>query len=142
MIYMSVSRPPVLIDTNIWIYMLDENDEVKQNLARRLINKNDVVVTTQILNEICINLIKKYGYTELMIKNFIGEMYQKHKVIELSQSIFTKASEFREKYYLGYWDSIIMASAFEAEAAMVYSDKIRDGLVIDGRLGVINPFKF
>lgn len=139
---MSVSRPPVFIDTNIWLFMIDDADEVKQNLSKRLINKNDVVITTQILNELTVNLIKKYGYTEMMIRDFIAKIYEKHKVIEMDGKIYNTASLFREKYYLGYWDSIIIAAAFEAQASMVYSDKIKDGLVIEGRLGVINPYKF
>ncbi len=139
---MSDNRAPVFVDTNIWLYMMDESDEVKQNLSKRLINKNSVVITTQILNEISVNLIKKYGYTEMMIRGFVEKVYEKHKVIDMNAKIFNTASLFREKYYLGYWDSVVIASAYETGAAMVYSDKIKDGLVIEGRLGVINPYKF
>lgn len=139
---MNDNRAPVFVDTNIWLYMLDESDEVKQNLSKRLINKNAVVITTQILNEISVNLIKKYGYTELMIRGFVQKIYEKYKVVEVDAKTFNTASLFREKYSFGYWDSIVMAAAYEAGAAMVYSDKIKDGLVIEGRLGVINPYKF
>ena len=50
------------------------------------------------------------------------------------------ASELREAYSLSYWDSLIVASALEAGATVLYSEDMHHDLWINARLRVINPF--
>ncbi len=50
------------------------------------------------------------------------------------------ASWLRGKYSLSYWDSLICAAALEAGCAKLLSEDMQDGLVIDGRLEIVNPF--
>ena len=51
------------------------------------------------------------------------------------------ASELREAYSLSYWDSLIVATALEAGAAILYSEDMQDGLWINAQLQIINPFR-
>ena len=51
------------------------------------------------------------------------------------------ASELREAYCLSYWDSLIVTTALESGAAILYSEDLQDGLWINARLQIINPFR-
>ena len=44
------------LDSNIWIYALADNqDERKQEVVAQLIRTTSAVVSTQVINEVCIN---------------------------------------------------------------------------------------
>lgn len=49
------------------------------------------------------------------------------------------ASELRESYSLSYW-GLIVASALEAGATVLYSEDMHHDLWINARLRIINPF--
>jgi len=48
------------VDTNIWLYaFIQYQDTAKNEIAKDIIKECDIVISTQIINEICVNLIKK-----------------------------------------------------------------------------------
>jgi len=59
------------IDSNIWLYaLLQYQDTQKANIAKLTIQKsNKIIVSTQVINEVCVNFIKKYLYQKLKYKN-------------------------------------------------------------------------
>jgi predicted nucleic acid-binding protein len=52
-----------------------------------------------------------------------------------------KASALRAQHAFSFWDSTIVASALYADASVLYSEDMQDGLVVDNRVCIINPFK-
>jgi len=46
----------------------------------------------------------------------------------------------RDKYKLSFWDSIIVASALQGGAVRLYSEDMQNGLVVENKLTIINPF--
>ncbi len=63
----------IFIDTNIWLYSFMEQNYKKAEISRKLIEANftKMILSTQVLNEICFNLIKKANYSEQDIKILI-----------------------------------------------------------------------
>ena len=57
------------IDTNIWLYSFIQSD--KTDVAKNIIESCDIVISTQIINEMCVNLIKKAGISEKSIQTLI-----------------------------------------------------------------------
>jgi predicted nucleic acid-binding protein len=45
------------------------------------------------------------------------------------------------KYSLSFWDSLIVASALAANAEILYSEDMQNGLLIENKLRIINPFE-
>lgn len=44
------------IDTNIWLYsFIQTQNKEKNEIARTIIKECEIVITTQIINEICVN---------------------------------------------------------------------------------------
>lgn len=56
------------------------------------------------------------------------------KTIERALSIFVT-------YRYSYWDSLIIASALEANCSILYTEDLQDGQIVEGKLKIINPFK-
>jgi predicted nucleic acid-binding protein len=130
------------VDTNIWLYAFIESDDVtRHEIAKSTIRQADVVVSVQIINEICVNLLKKAGTPEATLRQLVIAFYDKYAVVDFDPTILLTASELREKYSLSFWDSLIVASALFSRCELLYSEDMQDGLVIDNRLTIVNPFK-
>jgi len=130
------------IDTNIWLYAFIEGDDPgKSARTKSLIEtRSAVIVSTQVINEVCVNLIKKAQFSEPQVQQLIESFYAKYMVVELSKPLLLKASALREQYAFSFWDSIIVSSALHADASVLYSEDMQDGLVIENRVRIINPF--
>jgi predicted nucleic acid-binding protein len=59
----------------------------------------------------------------------------------MSKALLLRASILRERFAFSFWDSTIVASALHAEASVLYSEDMQDGLVVENRVRIINPFK-
>jgi predicted nucleic acid-binding protein len=129
------------IDSNIWLYAFTDDDSRKTDLAQATINTCKPVVSAQVINEVCVNLIKKAEYPEVRIGELIETFYEKYSVVELYKGVLLAASELRREYSFSYWDSVIAASALAANVKTIYSEDMQDGLVIRENLKIVNPLK-
>lgn len=131
------------VDSNIWLYaLIVGNDTIKTIRAVTLIQTTtNIIVSTQVLNEVAVNLIKKAAFTEQEVRKLITSFYQQYMVVNLSHDILLRASQLREQHQISYWDSLIVASARAGGASIVYSEDMHDGMIIDNVLTIINPFK-
>jgi predicted nucleic acid-binding protein len=65
------------IDTNIWLYgFIESGQEDKSRRARDLIQHSLPVVSVQIINEVCVNLMKKAGFSELQVSQLIASFLE------------------------------------------------------------------
>lgn len=129
------------LDSNIWIYGLAKNqDEHKQKLAAQLIQTTSVVVSTQVINEVCINLIRKSDFTEEQVRDLITAFYKGSRVISFDMEILTQASSLRERYALSFWDILIVSSALYEGLSTLYSEDMQNGLIVNEQLEIVNPF--
>jgi predicted nucleic acid-binding protein len=54
-------------------------------------------------------------------------------------ALYAKAIDLQGRYKYGFYDSLIIAAALEANCNVLYSEDLQDGQVIDG-LVIKNPF--
>lgn len=52
-----------------------------------------------------------------------------------------QALELAERYKLSIFDGLIVASALKAGCTRLYSEDMNDGLEIEGRMRISNPFR-
>lgn len=133
------------VDTNIWLYAFIEADDetgntTKSAIARALIQKSEPVVSTQVINEVCVNLLRRANFSEEQISRLIESFYEKYQVIELTKSVLLLASQLRQRYSLSFWDSTIVAAALSAGVSVLYSEDMQHGLTIEQQLQIHNPF--
>jgi len=130
------------IDTNIWLYsFIQAQDKKKTETAKNIIKGCDIFISTQIINEMCINLIKKVNFSEDKIHNLIESLYKKYTVVELSQDILLKSSDIRNNHQFSFWDSIVVASALDCDADYLLSEDMQDNFTFKSGLKILNPFK-
>lgn len=101
-----------MIDSNIWLYAFVEHGEPqRQAVARQLLLQPEVAVSTQIVNEVCLNLLKKADFTEEQIGRLIRSFYQRYSVTLVDEATMLAAAELRGRYSFSYWDSLVVAAA-------------------------------
>ncbi len=129
------------VDTNIWLYAFIESAQSdKSRRARELLGNCQSFISIQVINEVCVNLIKKAGFTEQQIRQLIDAFYEKYVVAELDHDTLTAASDLRHRYKFSFWDSMVIASALQMGVSLLYSEDLQHQQVIENRLQILNPF--
>jgi predicted nucleic acid-binding protein len=133
------------IDSNVWIYALteqpDKASQVKTTQAQALIAAQDsIYVSTQVVNEVCLNLVRKAGFSESEVRAIADDFFRQYSVVSISHDIMRNASLLREKYQFSFWDSLIFASAMASGVSTLYSEDMHNGLHIQG-VKIVNPFQ-
>ncbi len=128
------------VDTNIWLYSFINSDEIKNKTSKNLIENTEIIVSSQVINELCFNLMRKAKFNETQIQNIISDFYRDFYVVQFNERITLKASELRCRYSFSFWDSLIVASALYATADIIYSEDMQNGLIIENKIKIINPF--
>jgi len=130
------------VDSNIWLYALGSTGDLKkQAAAASVINFPDLVISTQVINEVCFNLIRKSGFDALQVQEVIESMYERALVVQPDKDSILLAVGLRESASLSYWDSQLVACAVLVGCAEFLSEDMHDGQLIEGSLRVRNPFK-
>ncbi len=132
---------PCFIDSNIWLYaFVEQGEPQKQAVAGQLLTQPAVVVSTQIVNEVCVNLLKKAGFTEEQIGRLIRSFYRRYSVTAIDGATMLAATELRGRYSFSFWDSLVVAAALQTGCELLYTEDMQHGLLIDDRLRIVNPF--
>jgi predicted nucleic acid-binding protein len=133
----------VFVDTNILLYAHDPSTGVKHHRARSLIerlwNSGGAILSTQVLQELCINLRRKTAHplsieqTRALLHDYLSW----NIVINTAESIL-EALVIEQRFNISFWDALIIQAAGSAGASIVYSEDLSDGQKY-GPLRVINP---
>jgi predicted nucleic acid-binding protein len=111
----------------------------RHGLPQKTVSGKQVVVSFQVINEVCFYL-KKNGFPEPKLKKVISAFSNRCKVTDFSQSILETASDLRKRHSFSDWDSLITASASSAGCTTLYSEDMQDTRIIDA-MHIKNPLK-
>lgn len=133
------------LDSNVWLYALskevdDPTAEEKRKIAIELTQRSGIVISFQVINEVCVNAIKKLKFTQSEVLELIQDLYSGCIVVESSQRLSIQATQLRTQYQFSFWDSLIVASAIRAEVTVLYSEDMQSGLIVNNELEIIDPF--
>ncbi|MFZ2405106.1 MAG: PIN domain-containing protein [Methylobacter sp.] len=132
----------VFVDSNIWLYSFIEahNDYRHQQAATFLLSLSHPVINSQVIREVCCNLIKKIRIPEEQLRVLISRWYPDCEVMPSNASQHLLASRLRVSYSLSYWDSLIVAAALDAGCTTLFSEDMQHGQTIEDCMTIINPF--
>lgn len=134
-------QTPCFIDTNIWLYALIETPkDDRHTRAKQVIQEHEIILSAQIINEVCVNLLRKTQFSEQDIRGLVTSFYNNYIVIDFDRDILIKASQLRELYSLSFWDSLIVAAALRSHAEILYSEDMHHNLQVEEKLLIQNPF--
>jgi predicted nucleic acid-binding protein len=75
--------------------------------------------------------MRKHKSPEVDIRFVIEKISGICIIQDFSIDILLSASNLREKYFLSFWDSILVASALAAKCSMLISEDMQDGQKIN-----------
>jgi predicted nucleic acid-binding protein len=129
------------VDSNVWHYALVRGaDPLKRKAAATIVSHRPCVLSTQVINEVCVNLMRKAAFDDRRIERLIRAFYRRCAVVPVNETTMLAACRLRGSYSLSFWDSLIVAAALAAGCARLYSEDLCDGQLIEGSLKIVNPF--
>ena len=131
-------------DSNVWLYALMQAsgpaNSDKQRRAQALLDRTArPVINSQIVREVCSNMLKKSAIQEKGLQRLVIDLYATCEVHPSVKAQHLLASRLRETASFSFWDSLIVAAALDAGCSTLYSEDMQHGQVVDGRLTIVNP---
>lgn len=133
------------LDTNIFVYSFDAKSPAKQKRAQALIEQALMdglgTISFQVLQEFCNVALKKFE-KPLSIrecKAYIAEVLEPLCNAFPGTDLYRLALDIREEAGLGFYDSLIVASAVQGGCKLIYSEDFQNGRKIAGTV-IQNPF--
>jgi predicted nucleic acid-binding protein len=131
------------VDTNILMYAHDLVSGIKNERARALIEKlwsvGGGVLSTQVLQELCVNLRRKVVKPLTMeeTRSLILD-YSDWEIVVNTHSSIMEALVIETRFQISFWDALIVHAAERSGAAILYSEDFSDGETY-GSVRVVNP---
>ena len=133
------------VDTNILIYAHDNTVGEKHGRAKALIEElwrdRTGVVSTQVLQELAVNLRRKAGrpLDSRTTREIVADYLTWQVIVNGAESILG-ALDFEERYQVSFWDALVLYAANMSGAEVVYSEDLADGQTY-GTARVDNPLR-
>ncbi|MBL9060863.1 MAG: PIN domain-containing protein [Mangrovicoccus sp.] len=124
-------------DTNVVLYLLDDGpkaDRAEAILAER------PRISVQVLNEAMVNCRRKAGLDWDETGAFLAGVRALCPVEDVSLQTHDVGRALAERYGFSVYDAMIVAAALLAGCTRLWSEDMQDGLLVEGRLRIANPF--
>ncbi|WP_273846805.1 PIN domain-containing protein [Rubrobacter calidifluminis] len=134
------------VDSNIFVYLFDETDRFKRNVAERIVERglqeHNASISYQVVQEVLNVLTSKLAepISTEGARRFMLEVLAPLWRISPRPALYHRALDIQARYRYGFYDSLIVAAALEAGCDRLYSEDLQDGQRIEG-LVIENPFR-
>lgn len=126
------------LDSSIILYAVS-GDPAKADRAEAILLSGGII-SVQVLNEVTDVAIRKYSLAWEKIDGILGLIRAVCQVEPLTADTYVIGRRIAEKYRLRVHDAMIIAAALNAKCDIVYTEDMHDGLVVDDRLHILDPF--
>ena len=133
-----IAMAKVFLDSNVALYLLS-SDAAKADRAEGLLAEGGVI-SVQVLNEVANVTRRKLTMSWSETNDVLDAIRAVCTTEPLTVETHDTGRRISERYGLSVYDSMIAATALLAECEVLYSEDMHDGLVIDARLRIVNPF--
>ena len=133
------------VDTNILMYAHDTSAGPKHERARAVVEElwrdRTGVVSTQVLQELSVNLRRKAGrpLDTKATRELVVDYLTWQVVVNGGDSIL-EALDLETRYQISFWDALVLQAAQASGAAILYSEDLSHGQTY-GSVRVINPLR-
>lgn len=131
-------RPPRFFDTNVLLY-LASGDEEKAGRVERLLAEGGAI-SVQVLNELANVARRKMHLSWSETRAFVAPYRMLLAVVPLTLDVHEAGLEIADRYQLSVYDGMIVAAALAADCDTLLSQDMQHGLVVHGKLTILNPF--
>jgi len=126
------------LDSNIVIYLFDKNEQKKETVIGLI--KQRPLISSQVIIE-CLNIsIKKLKISKDVCFKNAEHLFENCGFFMISIPTLKKSFEIAKRYQYSHLDSLIIASALEANCKTLYSEDMQHNQMLNKKLQIINPF--
>ena len=139
---MSVSHADKrFIDTNVVLYLYSADELDKKAAAEAVLRGAERAwISTQVLSEMANVLRRKFKLDYPDIAAAVDEVRAACNVHVVTGETVALALRLGDRYRHSYFDSLILAAALECDCDTVASEDMQNGLIVESRLTIWNPF--
>ncbi len=133
------------LDTNIFVYSFDRNSPEKlrrsTQLIRQAVATGKGAVSYQVVQEFFNVALRRFSppMTVAEAEQYLGTVFRPLLTVHSSQALYAEALHLQHKYRSSWYDSLILAGAFEAQCSVLYSEDLQHDQEFGG-LRIENPF--
>jgi predicted nucleic acid-binding protein len=133
------------VDTNIVMYAHETSAGAKHVRARALVQElwrdRTGVVSTQVLQELAVNLRRKAGrpLDARATREIVADYLTWHVVVNGGESILD-ALDLEARHRISFWDALVVHAAQTSGAEVLFSEDLSDGQKY-GSVRVVNPLR-
>ena len=136
-----MSAKPWFVDTNVLVYIFDDDSPRKQKVARELLDEeaDRIVLSTQVLSEFYVTVTRKLARplsTDRAIEAL--DALCDLPIHTLGTEVVRLAVRRSARSQVSYWDALIIETALAAGASVLLTEDLQDGQKF-GDLRVANP---
>ena len=124
-------------DTNLVLYLLDDGPKAER--AEEILGQGRRI-SVQVLNEAMVNCRRKAGLSWEDTGAFLEGIKSLCPVEDLTIQTHQVGRALAEKYRLSVYDAMIVSAALLAGCTTLWTEDMHDGLLVEDRLRVVNPF--
>jgi predicted nucleic acid-binding protein len=134
----------VFLDSNIWVYAIDQSDKRKRAVALRLIENlaedDDIVLSTQVLIEFVAVVTRKFkpAASPQVVSRALDRMIA-FDVVTTDAALISDANALRQRAQLSWFDALILEAAIRSRCDILYSEDFSADRVYENTR-VVNPF--
>ena len=132
--------PASFFDSNVLLYLASA-DRTKADRAEAIVGESGGAISVQVLNEIANVARRKMQMSWPDARAFLSLVRAVLEVHPVTSATHAKGLDLAERYGLSVYDAMIAASALECGAAVLWSEDMQDGLMLEGRVRISNPFR-
>jgi len=132
----------IFIDTNMFIYALDQADLKKQALARSLLKSLQEsrlgVVSTQVFQEFFVVATSKLKVNTQLAKKMIAYLAN-YEIFTVDLPTIKQAIDILSADQISFWDALIVSSAKASGCQLIWTEDLNHHQLIKG-VRIENPF--
>jgi predicted nucleic acid-binding protein len=125
--------PGDFLDSNVLIYAFTEDPRTAP--ARALLERG-CTISVQGLNEFVNVARRKLGHAALAVIRDLCPV-----VVPIDLDMHETALRLAERHGFAMFDAVMIAAALQAASSTLWSEDMQDGMLIDGKLRIANPFR-
>lgn len=136
-----MSPDKVFVDTNVFVYALDADEQEKSAKARHILQAHtgSLVVSTQVLIELYRVCTAKLGMSAKEAGGAVNDA-SRLIVVPADRELILSAADLAGSQQLSIFDAAIVSAAFRAGCATLLSEDFQHGRDYEG-VAIVNPFR-
>lgn len=131
--------PGSFFDTNVLVY-LASSDVAKADRAEQVIAGGGAI-SVQVLNELTNVAQRKMRLSWAETRSLLATVRALVSVQTVSIETHEVGVSLAERYGFSVYDAMIVAAAVLSDCDTLWSEDMQHGMMIDGGLRVVNPFR-